>query len=97
MRRQSTDSGKHCSIYSPHPVCKRRKTGSSTSETDERRYHHHHHHNNDVTVLSGNESGDNSRPGTPLFDERPENILPTEPRRPRERLNDVPLSLPLPR
>lgn len=42
-------------------------------------------------------SGDGSRPGTPLCDERPENLLPVEPRRtPRERPPD-PLSLPLPR
>ncbi|XP_014262503.1 protein split ends isoform X3 [Cimex lectularius] len=43
------------------------------------------------------QSGDGSRPGTPLCDERPENLPPMEPRRaPRERPPD-PLSLPLPR
>lgn len=42
-------------------------------------------------------SGEGSRPGTPLCDERPENLPPVEPRRtPRERPPD-PLSLPLPR
>ncbi|XP_054269118.1 protein split ends-like isoform X4 [Macrosteles quadrilineatus] len=42
-------------------------------------------------------SGEGSRPGTPLCDERPENLPPLEPRRtPRERPPD-PLSLPLPR
>ncbi|XP_075238533.1 spen family transcriptional repressor split ends isoform X2 [Lycorma delicatula] len=41
--------------------------------------------------------GGSSRPGTPLCDERPENLPPVEPRRtPRERPPD-PLSLPLPR
>uniref|UniRef100_A0A1B6D8R2 Msx2-interacting protein n=1 Tax=Clastoptera arizonana TaxID=38151 RepID=A0A1B6D8R2_9HEMI len=43
------------------------------------------------------EGGAGSRPGTPLCDERPENLPPVEPRRtPRERPLD-PLSLPLPR
>ncbi|KAJ8681143.1 hypothetical protein QAD02_016930 [Eretmocerus hayati] len=45
---------------------------------------HHEHH-------------EGSRPGTPLVDERPENIMPSEPRRFRERSQDGPLSLPLPR
>ncbi|XP_020291623.1 protein split ends isoform X2 [Pseudomyrmex gracilis] len=45
---------------------------------------HHEHH-------------DGSRPGTPLVDERPENLVPSEPRRFRERSHEGPLSLPLPR
>lgn len=46
---------------------------------------------------SGEGGGGGSRPGTPLCDERPENLPPLEPRRtPRERPPD-PLSLPLPR
>ena len=98
--------------YSPHPVCKRRKTGSSTSESEDRgscrsskHSHHHHHHQHGESAsgtltISGGESVDGSRPGTPLCDERPENLLPpTEPRRlPRDRLaTEGPLSLPLPR
>ncbi|XP_033609160.1 protein split ends isoform X5 [Cryptotermes secundus] len=98
--------------YSPHPVCKRRKTGSSTSESEDRvscrsgkHSHHHHHHQHGEPAsgtlpVSGGESVDGSRPGTPLCDERPENLLPpTEPRRfPRDRLaTEGPLSLPLPR
>lgn len=98
--------------YSPHPVCKRRKTGSSTSESEDRvscrsgkhsHHHHHHQHGEPATStlpVSGGESVDGSRPGTPLCDERPENITqPTEPRRiPRDRLaTEGPLSLPLPR
>nr|CAD7425499.1 unnamed protein product [Timema monikensis] len=118
-RRPSTDSSKRetsadrlvcVPTYSPHPVCKRRKTGSSASESEERggcgrsnkhSHHHHHHHSDQGTIIvSGGESVDGSRPGTPLCDERPENLLPPlEPRRPpRDRLSsDGPLSLPLPR
>lgn len=70
--------------YLPHSICKRRKTGGS--DTSARIQH---------PDFSGSESIGSSRPGTPLCDERPEN-LPTEPRRiPRER--EGPLSLPLPR
>lgn len=43
------------------------------------------------------QSGESSRPGTPLCDERPENLGPVEPRRPRESRPPDPLSLPLPR
>ncbi|XP_058445864.1 protein split ends isoform X3 [Malaya genurostris] len=48
---------------------------------------------------SGGESADGSRPGTPLCDERPENLPPSEPRRiPTSRsYNQEPMSLPLPR
>ncbi|XP_055640208.1 protein split ends isoform X2 [Toxorhynchites rutilus septentrionalis] len=48
---------------------------------------------------SGGESADGSRPGTPLCDERPENLPPSEPRRiPASRTyNQEPMSLPLPR
>lgn len=42
-------------------------------------------------------SGEGSRPGTPLCDERPENLGPVEPRRPRDSRPHDPLSLPLPR
>lgn len=92
-RRPSMD-GKHSTIlverstYLPHTICKRRKTSGSEGE---RRLHHHE--------ISGGESLSGSRPGTPLCDERPENLPPSEPRRlPRERsTNEGPLSLPLPR
>lgn len=96
-RRPSIDSSKHClrevpveRAYMPNAVCKRRKT--SGSESDRSRMHHHHD-------MSGSESLAGSRPGTPLCDERPENLPPSEPRRlPRERnANEGPLSLPLPR
>ncbi|XP_024220048.1 protein split ends isoform X3 [Halyomorpha halys] len=43
------------------------------------------------------QSGESSRPGTPLCDERPENLGPVEPRRPRDSRPPDPLSLPLPR
>lgn len=80
--RRRLSSHQRSAAEGPAPLCKRRKTGS-TSE-DERRKHHHHH------------SGDERRPGTPLFDEKPDNIQPQEPRRmPRERPEE-PLSLPLP-
>lgn len=80
--RRRLSSHQKSSGDGPAPLCKRRKTGS-TSE-DERRKHHHHH------------SGDERRPGTPLFDEKPDNVQPQEPRRmPRERPEE-PLSLPLP-
>ncbi|XP_049817476.1 protein split ends isoform X3 [Aethina tumida] len=89
-RRPSIDSGKHAghdrTTYMPHAVCKRRKTGGSDSSS---RLQHQYDH-------SGSESLGGSRPGTPLFDERPENFQPTEPRRtPRDR--EGPLTLPLPR
>lgn len=112
VRETSADRLVSVQSYSPHPVCKRRKTGSSTSESEDRvscrsskhsHHHHHHQHGEPATstlVISGGESVDGSRPGTPLCDERPENLLPpTEPRRfPRDRLaTEGPLSLPLPR
>lgn len=80
--KRRLSSHRRSSGEGPAPICKRRKTGS-TSE-DERKRHHHHH------------SGDESRPGTPLFDEKPDNVQPQEPRRvPRDRPEE-PLSLPLP-
>ncbi|XP_069682779.1 protein split ends-like isoform X5 [Periplaneta americana] len=112
VRETSADRLVSVQSYSPHPVCKRRKTGSSTSESEDRvscrsgkHSHHHHHHQHgepasSTLTVSGGESVDGSRPGTPLCDERPENLLPpTEPRRfPRDRLaTEGPLSLPLPR
>ncbi|PSN39346.1 hypothetical protein C0J52_21870 [Blattella germanica] len=112
VRETSADRMVSVQTYSPHPVCKRRKTGSSTSESEDRvscrsgkhsHHHHHHQHGEPPTsslTISGGESVDGSRPGTPLCDERPENLLPpTEPRRfPRDRLaTEGPLSLPLPR
>ncbi|KAJ9592197.1 hypothetical protein L9F63_001313, partial [Diploptera punctata] len=112
VRETSADRLVSVQSYSPHPVCKRRKTGSSTSESEDRvscrsgkHSHHHHHHQHgepasNTLTISGGESIDGSRPGTPLCDERPENLLPpTEPRRfPRDRLaTEGPLSLPLPR
>ncbi|KDR14584.1 Protein split ends, partial [Zootermopsis nevadensis] len=112
VRETSADRLVSVQSYSPHPVCKRRKTGSSTSESEDRiscrstkHSHHHHHHQHgepaaSTLAMSGGESVDGSRPGTPLCDERPENLLPpTEPRRfPRDRLaTEGPLSLPLPR
>lgn len=48
---------------------------------------------------SGGESADGSRPGTPLFDERPENAVPSDPRReqPPSHRPREPISLPLPK
>lgn len=93
-RRPSIDSSsKHSSRdlrhdigYMPHAVCKRRKTASSDSGS---KIHHYEH--------SGSESVGGSRPGTPLCDERPENLQPTEPRRVVGRDREGPLTLPLPR
>lgn len=94
-RRPSIDSSnKHSSsreirhdiAYMPHAVCKRRKTASSDSGS---RVHHYDH--------SGSESVGGSRPGTPLCDERPENLQPSEPRRVVSREREGPLTLPLPR
>ena len=89
-RRPSVDGSKHTrdalhdrGSYFPHAVCKRRKTGGSDGGS---RSHHYD---------QGPESVNESRPGTPLCDERPEHF-PSEPRRtPRDR--DGPLTLPLPR
>lgn len=72
--------------YMPHAVCKRRKTAGSDSGS---RIHHYD--------LSGSESVGGSRPGTPLCDERPENLQPSEPRRVVGRDREGPLTLPLPR
>lgn len=100
-RRPSTDSRAPVVSYgTPHVLCKRRKTGSigdSDHHTSRGRGHQlHSHHSHEA---SGGESADGSRPGTPLCDERPENSIPTEPRRmPRERPHNVePMLLPLPR
>lgn len=98
----SRDSHDHViNMFSPHATCKRRKTGNSISESEHhssrgRGHQLHSHHSHEA---SGGESADGSRPGTPLCDERPENLIPTEPRRiPRERLpNAEPLYLPLPK
>lgn len=53
----------------------------------------HSHHSHDV---SGGESADGSRPGTPLCDERPE-VLPSDPRRPPRECRHEPMILPLPK
>ncbi|XP_057324972.1 protein split ends-like isoform X2 [Microplitis mediator] len=63
--------------------CEGRGPGPCKRRRDTSSRHHEHH--------------DSSRPGTPLVDERPENIIPSEPRRFRERSQEGPLSLPLPR
>ncbi|XP_034950926.1 protein split ends isoform X2 [Chelonus insularis] len=63
--------------------CEGRGPGPCKRRRDTSSRHHEHH--------------DGSRPGTPLVDERPENIIPSEPRRFRERSQEGPLSLPLPR
>lgn len=89
LRHNSSETG-----YLPHAVCKRRKTGGSSDSGSTR----HQHHLYEIQTHSGSESAGGSRPGTPLCDERPENLLqqPSEPRRvPRDR--EGPLTLPLPR
>ncbi|XP_018299715.1 protein split ends isoform X1 [Mycetomoellerius zeteki] len=63
--------------------CEGRGPGPCKRRRDTTSRHHEHH--------------DGSRPGTPLVDERPENLVPSEPRRFRERSHEGPLSLPLPR
>ncbi|XP_050446025.1 LOW QUALITY PROTEIN: protein split ends-like [Cataglyphis hispanica] len=63
--------------------CEGRGPGPCKRRRDATNRHHEHH--------------DGSRPGTPLVDERPENLVPSEPRRFRERSHEGPLSLPLPR
>lgn len=63
--------------------CEGRGPGPCKRRRDAISRHHEHH--------------DGSRPGTPLVDERPENLVPSEPRRFRERSHEGPLSLPLPR
>ncbi|XP_011882782.1 PREDICTED: protein split ends isoform X3 [Vollenhovia emeryi] len=63
--------------------CEGRGPGPCKRRRDATSRHHEHH--------------DGSRPGTPLVDERPENLVPSEPRRFRERSHEGPLSLPLPR
>ncbi|XP_039315476.1 protein split ends [Solenopsis invicta] len=63
--------------------CEGRGPGPCKRRRDATSRHHEHH--------------DGSRPGTPLVDERPENLVPSEPRRFREKSQDGPLSLPLPR
>ncbi|KAJ6633613.1 Protein split ends, partial [Pseudolycoriella hygida] len=101
ISRHNRDPHDHViNAYTPHAVCKRRKTGSSMSESEHhssrgRGHQLHSHHSHEA---SGGESADGSRPGTPLCDERPEG-LPTEPRRlPRDRApNSEPLYLPLPK
>lgn len=101
--RHARDSHDHViQMFTPHAVCKRRKTGNSLSESEHhssrgRGHQLHSHHSHEA---SGGESADGSRPGTPLCDERPENLIPSEPRRlPRDRLHTVvePMYLPLPR
>ncbi|XP_021700433.1 protein split ends isoform X4 [Aedes aegypti] len=77
--------------------------GSTSVSSNE--HHHssrgrgHQLHSLHSHEASGGESADGSRPGTPLCDERPENLPPSEPRRiPTSRsYNQEPLSLPLPR
>ncbi|EDS37284.1 conserved hypothetical protein [Culex quinquefasciatus] len=77
--------------------------GSTSVSSNE--HHHssrgrgHQLHSIHSHEASGGESADGSRPGTPLCDERPENLPPSEPRRiPTSRsYNQEPLSLPLPR
>lgn len=96
----NSDPNEHIMSYHSHAICKRRKTGSSISESDHhskgRGHQLHSHHSHEA---SGGESADGSRPGTPLCDERPEIIIPADPRRNlRERyLNNEPMCLPLPK
>lgn len=90
--------------YQPSVVCKRRRTGDSVSggtvvvdphSSRGRGHQLHSHHSHEA---SGGESADGSRPGTPLCDERPENLIPTEPRRiPRDLKPHEPMVLPLPK
>ncbi|CAD6998331.1 unnamed protein product [Ceratitis capitata] len=53
----------------------------------------HSHHSHEP---SGGDSAEGSRPGTPLFDERPE-VLPSDPRRVSRESRREPLLLPLPK
>ncbi|XP_036140621.1 protein split ends isoform X2 [Monomorium pharaonis] len=69
--------------HSRRSSCESRGPGLCKRRRDATSRHHEHH--------------DGSRPGTPLVDERPENLVPSEPRRFREKSQDGPLSLPLPR
>lgn len=83
------------SAFQSHPLCKRRKTGSSNSESEHhskgRGHQLHSHHSHEA---SASESADGSRPGTPLCDERPESIVPTDPRRnARDRFTSHPASM----
>ncbi|XP_053694871.1 protein split ends isoform X2 [Sabethes cyaneus] len=78
--------------------------GASTASSSNEHHHSsrgrgHQLHSIHSHEASGGESADGSRPGTPLCDERPENLPPSEPRRiPTSRThNQEPLSLPLPR
>ncbi|KFB41012.1 hypothetical protein ZHAS_00008627 [Anopheles sinensis] len=97
------------SLYSPHHhLSKRRKViGDGMTPLSTSNEHHHSSrgrghqlHSIHSHEASGGESADGSRPGTPLCDERPENLLlPSEPRRiPTARAyNQEPMELPLPR
>lgn len=89
--------------FQSQAACKRRKTSSIIGDNE----HHsrnrgghqmHSHHSHEI---SGGESADGSRPGTPLCDERPDVMIPADPRRNiREKygfMSNGPLYLPLPR
>ncbi|XP_055296443.1 protein split ends isoform X2 [Sitodiplosis mosellana] len=90
------------SAFQSHPFCKRRKTGNSNSESEHhsskgRGHQLHSHHSHEA---SASESADGSRPGTPLCDERPEIMVPADPRRnSRDRYtsHSTSLYLPLPK
>lgn len=86
------------SAFQAHPFCKRRKTGNSNSESEHhskgRGHQLHSHHSHEA---SASESADGSRPGTPLCDERPEVMVPADPRRnTRDRFTSHPASIYLP-
>lgn len=96
-----TEVNESITAFQSQPFCKRRKTGNSNSENEHhskgRGHQLHSHHSHEA---SASESADGSRPGTPLCDERPEVMVPADPRRNlRERYttNHSSLYLPLPK
>ncbi|XP_026472538.1 LOW QUALITY PROTEIN: protein split ends [Ctenocephalides felis] len=97
--RSSQGADRISTIYTPHAVCKRRKTGGSSEGEHISRGRCHPLHSHHAREASGGESADGSRPGTPLCDERPEILVPIEPRRipDRKERDRSPISLPLPR
>lgn len=96
-----TEVNEPVSAFQPQPFCKRRKTGNSNSESEHhskgRGHQLHSHHSHEA---SASESADGSRPGTPLCDERPEIMVPADPRRnlrDKYTTNHSSLYLPLPK
>lgn len=88
------------SAYQAHPYCKRRRTTANSNSENEhhsskgRGHQLHSHHSHEA---SASESADGSRPGTPLCDERPEVMVPADPRRQiRDRYINHPTSMYLP-